>query len=199
MTSKPATSVPNDFPIVQAVYATGLYDLTTHEGQAAFVDQVVIELHAKDARWGHLKKNPGQTQIHGHAEDAALYLSPNEGQSTAVDFVAGAGGSNPTPAWQPDIPRYSASDWMDPADHDGGEPAAPASFPYPDEPTTIKAYQDRVQATYVEAGRSFPDPADMDAFRWFTRYGFDCRVMPEPEAADLHLAELRSELGLPPA
>lgn len=69
-------------------------------------------------------------------------------------------------------------------------------YPYPDEPTTIKAYQDRVIATYAEAGRSFPDPNDADAFRWFTRYGYDCRAMPEPQAAERHLAELRDALGL---
>lgn len=69
-------------------------------------------------------------------------------------------------------------------------------YPYPDEPTTIKAYQDRVIATYAEAGRSFPDPNDADAFRWFTRYGYDCHLMPEPQAAERHLAELREALGL---
>ena len=72
----------------------------------------------------------------------------------------------------------------------------PTGFPYPDENTTVKAYQDRVKATYVEANRSFPDPNDPDAFRHFTRYGYSCRTMPEPQAADKHIAELRKDLGL---
>lgn len=71
------------------------------------------------------------------------------------------------------------------------------TFGYPDEPTTIAAYQSRVKATFEEASRSFPDPLDSDAFRWFTRYGYSCREMPEPSAADKHIRELRAELGLP--
>ena len=73
------------------------------------------------------------------------------------------------------------------------------AYPYPDEPTTGKAYQTRVKATYTEAGRAFPDPADADAFRHFMRYGYSTRYMPEPEAADKHIAELRADLGLPKA
>jgi len=69
-------------------------------------------------------------------------------------------------------------------------------YPYPDEPTVGKAYQDRVAATYKEAGRAFPDPQDDDAFRHFMRYGYSCHEMPEPDAADKHIAELRSDLGL---
>jgi hypothetical protein len=196
MTSTPATAVPNDKPVVQAVYDGGDYDLTQHEDQAAFVDDAVAALHAHDPRWGHLRKNEGQTQIHGHAEDAALYLSPIAGQSTAVDFITGAGGANPTIGWGVDEPRYSPSDWLDPANHGGNPEPPPTQYPYPDEPTLVRAYQDLVKATYAEAGRTFPDPNDSDAFRWFSRYGYKCRTMPEPEAADTTIAELRAELGL---
>lgn len=73
------------------------------------------------------------------------------------------------------------------------------SFPYPDEPTTIKAYQDRVRAEYNAVGRIFPDPNDSDAFRWFTRYGYSCREMPEPEAANKHIQELQEALQGSPA
>lgn len=76
------------------------------------------------------------------------------------------------------------------------EPPVQQAYPYPDENTTIKFYQDRVKATYAEAGRKFPDPNDSDAFRWFTRYAYDCCFMPEPESADKHIAELRQMLGL---
>jgi hypothetical protein len=78
-------------------------------------------------------------------------------------------------------------------------PVDPATvYPYPDEPTTGRAYQDRVHDTYEEAGRDFPDPADPDAFRHFMRYGYSCHEMPEPDAANKHIAELRVDLKLPP-
>ena len=69
------------------------------------------------------------------------------------------------------------------------------SFPYPDEATLIKAYQDRVRAEYNAVGRIFPDPNDSDAFRWFTRYGFSAREMPESEAASKHIRELHEALN----
>ena len=111
-------SVPNGFDIAEAVYASGLYDLTTHDGQADFIDAVVADLHARDKRWGHLRKRPEQTNIHGHAEDAALYLSDTPGLSQAVDFIGGAGGPHPQIQWNVDLPRYSQSDWFAPQDHD---------------------------------------------------------------------------------
>lgn len=99
----------------------------------------------------------------------------------------------PPEHWRPNNPplKYGA------APPQSIPPPTP-SFPYPDEPTTIKVYQDRVKATYAAAGRQFPDPNDSDAFRWFTRYAYDCRVMPEPESANKHIAELRQALGLSP-
>lgn len=136
-------SVPNDFPVVQQVYASVSYDLKTHDGQARFVDDAVVALHAKDARWGHLKKKPGQTNIHGHGEDSALYLSDTSGQSTAVDFIGGAGGPNPTIQWNPDQPRYSKSDWLDPQDHDGTTPV-PAIPPQP--PVVVPVVPGRQEA-----------------------------------------------------
>src|SRR5687768_17614553 len=105
-------AIPNDFAVVQAVRASKNYNLGTHEGQATFVEDVVLALHKKDPRWGHLRKKPGQTQINGHAEDSALYLvDPADGLCQSVDFIAGAGGPHATPAWQVDDPRYTPADW----------------------------------------------------------------------------------------
>lgn len=70
-------------------------------------------------------------------------------------------------------------------------------FPYPDEPTYWKAFQDAMRRIYAEAGRQFPDPNDADAFRRFSRCGYDCRGMDAMKAAEKHLKELRGELGLP--
>ncbi len=101
--------------------------------------------------------------------------------------------------------------WVKPltlAEIDGGQPnpippphvcpPAPPTFPYPDENTSVRAFQDRVKKAYNDAGRPFPDPNDSDAFRRFTRYGYDCRSNPESEMADKHIRELRAELGVPP-
>lgn len=110
-------SVPNHRFVIDKLVATGIFDLPTHEGQAAFTDAAVSALHGLDPNWGHLKKTAAQTHIHGHGEDAALYLHPN-GRATAVDFIGGAGGPNPQAAWQVDQEgRYTAADWLNPTEH----------------------------------------------------------------------------------
>ena len=99
-----------------------------------------------------------------------------------------------TPVWNAILPEYWRPNNPPLVE---GVPSAPASYPYPDENTAGKAYQDRIAATYKEAGRKFPDPKDPEAFRHFMRYGYSSHEMPEPEAADKHIAELRALLGLP--
>ena len=79
-------TVPDMRHVPQKLFDTGLFDLRTHEGQGAFVDAVVSLLHALDARWGHLKKKPGQTDVHGHGEDAALFLSDEAGTIASGRF-----------------------------------------------------------------------------------------------------------------
>jgi hypothetical protein len=154
-------SVPNHFSVVQDVFRIGSYDLKTHEGQARFVDDVVLALHKRDPRWGHLKKNPGQTQVHGHGEDSALYLAPMPGLSTSVDFIGGAGGPDPKPGWIVDEPRYSRSDWIDPTTHGGSEPKpepkpepipAPVHKPYPGDGFFINIGA-QLEADYALAGQ----------------------------------------------
>ena len=198
---------PNHRFIVEDLYDHGDYDLITHEGQARFVDDAVVALHAHDQRWGFLKKTGSGAQIHGHSEDGSLYLSDTPGQSQHVDFIANAGAPNAGIGWSVDIPRYSRSDWYQPSEHPPlDEPApeppphvcppVPPTFPYPDENTAGKAFQVRVKQAYTDAGRLFPDPNDQDAFRHFMRYGYDCRLMPEPDSANKHIAELRAQLGV---
>ena len=195
-------TVPDMRHVPQKLFDTGLFDLRTHEGQGAFVDAVVSLLHALDARWGHLKKKPGQTDVHGHGEDAALFLSDQPGQSQAVDFVGGAGGPNPRPSWHVDAPRYSKTDWHDPTQHGISvvvppPPPPPApQFPYPDENTAGKAFQTRIKQAFRDAGRSFPDPSDEDAFRPFMRFGYSAHEMAAQQAADKHVTEMRAQLGV---
>ena len=119
---------PNDFAVVQQV-AVGR-DLSSLGEQHKFTDDVVCALHAVNPRWGHLRKNPGQTQLHGHAEDAALYRVDSPGLSVAVDFIGSAGAPNARPTWQPDQPRYRESDWLPPHNCEGVVPA-PGPTPQP--------------------------------------------------------------------
>ncbi|HUQ89535.1 MAG TPA: hypothetical protein VM096_18375 [Vicinamibacterales bacterium] len=124
--------VPDRRDIPRKLFDTGLFDLKTEQGQGAFTDAVVACLHGTDERWGHLKKGTGQSHLHRHGEDSALYLSDTDGQSQAVDFIGGAGGPNPQPGWNVDDPRYSAKDWIDPFDHRiGEEPPPPPALRMP--------------------------------------------------------------------
>lgn len=201
--------VPNHRFVVDELFATGLYNLKTHEGMGAFVDAVVSTLHAIDERWGHLKKKPGQTETHGHGEDAALYLSDEPGQSQAVDFVGGAGGPNPLPAWQVDAPRYSPSDWADPTEH--GFDAAPVPPPVAFIPSYEALGGDQwhraeigvpLQADMALAGQSLNDGSSV----WFSRTIYDCivacaqagSVVDRAPIVRQHRNEWRAILGLPP-
>lgn len=109
-------SVPNHEAVIHQVYTSGSWSFTTIEGYGLFTEACVSALHGVDARWGHLRKNPGQTQYNGHAANAALYLSDAPGQSQAVDFIRLELPPPPTPTlrWLVDEPRYSASDWFAP-------------------------------------------------------------------------------------
>jgi len=160
--------------------------------------------------FGWLSKQPGETQVDGYAEDAICFTADPANRQNVVDMIVGAGAPNATIGASVKE-RREKNLWVKPKlltaeelDYllDGGEPAPipvppPVGFPYPDENTTVKAYQGRVRQAYNDAGRPFPDPNDSDAFRHFTRYGYSCRSMPEPEAANKHIAELRADLGLP--
>lgn len=79
------------------------------------------------------------------------------------------------------------------------EPPPPPkpSASYPDENTFWKAFQERMRKAYSDVGRTFPDPNDADAFRRFSRCGFDIGQGVDPQtAADKHINELRKDLGL---
>lgn len=176
-----------------------------HTGNAHtedFVRIVAAQLHELDPNVGLNGKRGNPDDI---SDDALNYLDPDDGPGHTpagescwvVDIVAGAGAPGASVTWNAYTdPEASTGAWVEP----GPPPPGPSvDYPYPDEPTTGKAYQARVKATYEEAGRAFPDPADEDAFRHFMRYGYSCRYMPEPDAANKHIAELRTDLGLPTA
>ena len=153
--------VPNHRFIVDDLYDHGGYDLTSHEGQARFVDDAVAALHAHDQRWGFLKKTGSGAQIHGHSEDGALYLSDTPGQSQHVDFIANAGATNAGIGWSVDIPRYSRSDWYPPSEHpplEGPEPGEPTP-PHICPPVPVVPNRDEAldELNWLDAYYSAPD------------------------------------------
>lgn len=197
-------SVPNYANVPKSLFQTGLYNLKTEDGQAAFTDAVVSTLHGLDERFGHLKKKPGQSHVHGHGEDSTLYLSDEPGQSQAVDFIGGAGGSNPQPAWQVDDPRYSKSDWVDPFDHKLDAPTVhPPSAPvYPSYEALGgdeggKTITRQLEADYKRAGKP---GLDADCGAWQQRVSYDfltgiCKTV--DESITKHRAEWCAALGIP--
>lgn len=190
---------PNVSHVPKKLFETGLFNLKTEEGQGAFTDAVVSTLHALDKRWGHLRKKPGQTQVHGHGEDSALYLSDEAGQSQAVDFIGGAGGPNPQPGWGVDQPRYSKSDWANPVEHGLGPPAVPPPPQYPGYPqpeTLVDGAGDALFADFAQAGQA----ANPQMFRFAFRvaYSWLTKEVATLEASVVkHRKEWRELLGLP--
>lgn len=139
--------VPDGRQVVQNALK-GL-NLGTHDGQAQGVDLGVCALAATDSRWGHLKKRPDQTQIHGHAEDAALWLADQPGQSVAVDFIIDAGTPNANAnGWSVDTPRYSKSDWLPP--HNCGNAPSPTPTPTPNPAVDLQPVLSRLDALAAE-------------------------------------------------
>jgi hypothetical protein len=143
--------------------------------------------------WGTKQADPGRPQ----STDCICTQVP----FTGYDVIISQGSPTQTLAHYPEPINLTGQIYLavNPVDHLGGAGPAGGTYPYPDELTAGQAYQDRVKATYTEAGRAFPDPADPNAFRHFMRYGYSSHEMPEPDAADKHIAELRSDLGLPAA
>jgi hypothetical protein len=98
---------PNRRVVVEAVYASGAYDLRTVEGCGCFTEDVVWRLHQTDPAWVHLKKVGGQTAWHGHAVDAILHAPTGY----AVDVIASSASRVAAPHWHVDRlidggPRY---------------------------------------------------------------------------------------------
>jgi hypothetical protein len=121
-------SVPNHFDVVQLVFQTGNFDLSTHDGCGLFTEACARELFKGDPNFGHLKKRPAQNQYNWHAVDAVLYRPT--GQS--IDLVAASESPDARPAWQEDIPRYSDADWYAPDVTPGPvDPPVPVPVPVP--------------------------------------------------------------------
>jgi hypothetical protein len=202
-------AVPNDLATIQAVYAAGSYNLSTHDGCGKFVEASCIALHAKDPRWGHLKKTGG-TQYNGHSHDGCLYLSDTPGQSVHVDMIASAEAPGAYVYWNPDIPRYSASDWYAPsgAPVPGPGPTPGPACPDPSRHKPVPYIGDPtwdqfgviITADFARAGQSL----NAQAFRWAGRTLWDCtfgdetgKVLTLSESTTKHRKEWCDALGIP--
>lgn len=104
------------------------YNLTNNEGCGLYTEHwVKFAQNNGYTKVGHLKKNPGQTQYNGHANDAFLYAdgqdNPNE-LYQAVDIIGAAESTDPNNPprinWGIDIPRYTDSDWLSDPNSGGG-------------------------------------------------------------------------------
>ena len=192
---------------------------STRESRNAFWMRVIGCAHfghpvynpAPDASW-HVKDAGGGRPM---SDDTAVHLPSRE----AWDCIPGAGAGSYDPhQFNRDehgvrVPGYRfeahalgvlpAAQHVYPPSSPSGSGPAPTPAPpkptvtYPDEPTFWLAFQDRMRKAYSDKGRAFPDPNDADAFRRFSRCGFDIGQGMDPQrAADKHIAELRQELGV---
>ena len=200
-------SVPDYRHVPNKLHATGLFDLTTHDGHDAFTDACVSTLHGLDPNFRHLKKKPGQTHRHGHGEDSVLYLLPDN-RALAVDFIVGAGGPNPQPGWGVGAHVYTHADAHDPADH--GIEARPAPI------AQVPSYEALGGDAFFRATVGVPLQADMLAAGqqlnegssvWFSRAVYRLMVAflnakGQPIDPDGEVRMVRNEwrqiLGLPP-
>lgn len=166
----------------------------------------------KSFSWGWLKKTAGGTNFDGFADGAIVYGNDPADLFNVVKIVTQVG-SDHAGIGDAVQPRRESDIWYRPQPltpteltylrpNGAPEPPTPVtppapSFGYPDENTVGKAFQERVRKCYSDAGRAFPDPNDLDAFRHFQRFGYSSHEMDAQQAADKHIAELRRDLGLP--
>jgi hypothetical protein len=100
--------------IINAVYATGAYNLATKTGCGMFTEECCRQLAtAFGPMWGHVAKAAGQNQYQAHAVDAVHSLAGNDHgiwdiitssvSSSAKPAFNRAGDSNPE-LWRPPAP-----------------------------------------------------------------------------------------------
>lgn len=94
------STAPNMLAVVESVERSGSWRLDEMyedepDGRGAFIEAVVNQLRGMDARWGHVRKNPGQNQYNGHAVDAINFKCDDETTAEIYDIVGGGG----TPTW----------------------------------------------------------------------------------------------------
>jgi hypothetical protein len=81
----PPSGPPNPFDIIMNVFNTTQPALWTLEGCGKFTEDCCDALHAQSSpAWGHVDKEPGQNQYHGHAVDAVMLAMNIPGTAAGI-------------------------------------------------------------------------------------------------------------------
>jgi hypothetical protein len=163
-----------------------------------FIRLLATRLHRIEPRFGLNGKRGNPLDI---SDDAINWIGEGPGHDpstglpvTVFDVIRGAGGPTPQPSWDR-IDLAGPGAWVQPTTIAVPPPTLKPA--YPDENTFWKAFQASMRTAYTDAGRTFPDPNDADAFRRFSRCGFDIGTgMNADAAAAKHISELRKDLGV---
>lgn len=91
-----AAQAPNMMSILQQVLTSkpwkftmgDAYDKTQPDGRGGYTEAAVAAMHAQDARFGHIRKNPGQNQYNGHAVDAINFKDDDGKTSEIYDIIS---------------------------------------------------------------------------------------------------------------
>lgn len=182
------------------------FDMSTNDGCGQYTESWVASARAHGFnKVGHLKKNPGQTQYNGHANDAFLYNEPDPTLLRAVDIIFAAEAtppyspSNPAPNinFGVDIPRYTVADWM-PVPNGGPTPTKQVPWVAYNE----QGFQRLKNMLAHDYGRR-PQGADFDVSVWAGRYFHNCYMGPngtplgEQKALEKIKPELCAALNIP--
>lgn len=97
----PPSGPPDPFAIINRVYAETHPQLWTLEGCGKFTEDCCDALHAESSPyWGHVEKDPGQNQYHGHAVDAVMLALDIPGTGAGIyDIIFSSVSSEAKPAF----------------------------------------------------------------------------------------------------
>lgn len=186
--------IPNYASVVQHVYATGSFDLSTREGCGAFTEACALALHALNAEFGHLQKQPEQNQWNGHALDAVLYKATGQ----TVDLILSAPSPASVPQWSVhEDDDYPPALWIDPTD------LAPVDDRPYDEAKAVAfglGCNDAMTAwELAHPGKMFPrDPGMIAVHAQRAAFDYYTGLLPWDASLATHLNDYRAEYGLPP-
>lgn len=96
----PVISDETPIAIINRVYASKQWDLSTKEGSGLFTEACCTELHnVHSSSWGHVKKHGQQNQYNGHAVDAIMLKNSMPDCDKAIyDIIVNSESPNAVPA-----------------------------------------------------------------------------------------------------
>ena len=119
----PEPVLKTPFQVIQAVYATGKYNLISKESCGLFTEACVTALHiGLSDNYGHLKKFGAQNQFNGHAVDAINlrtdYTDVNGAVSKAgiYDIIIESESISAKPAYNHAEGESTPDNWYPPSD-----------------------------------------------------------------------------------